>query len=107
MLLVVKPTYPVKATDLMVAFGVSVCLIYLILATQFGSYLQPFLIMSNIIFSFTGVLLVMGVIGGVLLIVPDGVVRPERADANGTSIPGDYCSDRLGGKRRYCLDRLY
>lgn len=65
--------------SLLIAFGVSMCLIYLILATQFRSYLQPLLIMSNVIFSFTGVLLVMGLIGAVLMIAPEGLVRPERA----------------------------
>jgi len=37
------------------AFGLAVLLIYLILATQFRSYVQPLIVLSAIIFSITGV----------------------------------------------------
>jgi len=37
------------------AFGLALLLIYLILATQFRSYLQPLIILSTIMFSITGV----------------------------------------------------
>lgn len=61
------------------AFLFSLCLIYLILATQFRSYLQPVLIMTTIVFAFTGVTLVMGLLGGIALTLGPNVVRPERA----------------------------
>lgn len=62
-----------------VAFLFAICLIYLILATQFRSYVQPVLIMTTIVFSFTGVTLVMGLLGGIALTLGPNVVRPERA----------------------------
>ena len=61
------------------AFLVSVFVIYTILAMQFRSYLQPLLIMSSIIFSLTGVILVMGLFGFVVNYIGHGWVRPERA----------------------------
>ena len=42
-------------TSLTYAFGLAVLLIYLILATQFRSYLQPLIILSAVIFSIIGV----------------------------------------------------
>ena len=42
-------------TSLAYAFGLAVLIIYLILATQFRSYLQPLIILSAIIFSIIGV----------------------------------------------------
>lgn len=61
------------------AFVVAVFSIYVLLAMQFGSFLQPLLILSNVVFSFTGVVLTMGVFGGLALLLGEGVVRPERA----------------------------
>lgn len=59
------------------AFILAVVLIYGILAAQFRSYFQPFLILSNVAFSFTGVVLLMGLLGiGAHLL--DGVIRTER-----------------------------
>jgi len=65
-------------TSLYLAMFLAVFLIYLILATQFNSYGQPLLIMSNIVFSFTGVILVMGGTGALLMLIPEGWVQPER-----------------------------
>ncbi|MDA3961483.1 MAG: efflux RND transporter permease subunit, partial [Planctomycetota bacterium] len=65
--------------SLLVAMGVSIFLIYLCLAVQFNSYLQPVIIMSNIIFSFTGVVLTLGAFGAMAIVFGDDVVRPERA----------------------------
>ena len=65
--------------SLITAFLVSILLIYTILASQFRSYLQPLLIMSNIIFSFTGVILVMAIFGMAARTLPDGWVRDERS----------------------------
>ena len=89
----------------MVAFGVSVCLIYLILATQFalsatipdhvGYNLQLYRRIAGV-----------GVIGGVL-VVSRIAWFVQNVRSNGTNVHSDYCSDRLGGKRRYCLDRLW
>jgi HAE1 family hydrophobic/amphiphilic exporter-1 len=42
-------------TSLAYAFGIAVLLIYLILATQFGSYVQPMIILSAVVFSLIGV----------------------------------------------------
>jgi len=42
-------------TSLTYAFGIAVLVIYLILATQFKSYLQPMIILSAVIFSLIGV----------------------------------------------------
>ena len=65
--------------SLITAFGLAVLLIYAILAAQFRSYLQPFLIMSNIIFSFTGVILVMAIFGIAAQALPEGWIRNERS----------------------------
>ncbi|MHC5067944.1 MAG: efflux RND transporter permease subunit, partial [Planctomycetota bacterium] len=65
--------------SLLTAFGVAVFLIYLILATQFRSYLQPTIIMSNIVFSFTGVVLTLGLFGAAAALLPTGWIRPERS----------------------------
>jgi HAE1 family hydrophobic/amphiphilic exporter-1 len=61
------------------AFMLAIILIYGILASQFKSYLQPVLIMSNIIFSFTGVILVMALLGFGADLLPEGTIRPERS----------------------------
>jgi len=44
-------------TSLMYAFGVAVLVMYLILATQFGSYIQPLIILSAVVFSLIGVIM--------------------------------------------------
>ena len=65
--------------SLAAAFLLAVVLIYGILASQFQSYLQPLLIMSNIMFSFTGVILLMALLGIGAEMLPDGMVRTERS----------------------------
>ena len=65
--------------SLITAFLVSILLVYTILASQFRSYLQPLLIMSNIAFSFTGVILVMAIFGLAARTFPEGWVRDERS----------------------------
>jgi len=65
--------------SLTMAFVVAVFSIYVLLAMQFASFLQPLLILSNIVFSFTGVVLMMGLFGGLALVLGESVVRPERA----------------------------
>lgn len=65
--------------SLQFAFLLAVVLIYAILASQFQSYIQPILIMSNIIFSFTGVIVVMAAFGLAASSLPEGMVHPERA----------------------------
>jgi multidrug efflux pump subunit AcrB len=65
--------------SLFLAFGVSVLLIYGLLATQFQSYLQPLLILSNVLFGFIGVVLGQAILGGATLLLPEGFVRPERS----------------------------
>lgn len=65
--------------SLTVAFLVSLFLIYTILAMQFRSYLQPVLIMSNIVFAFTGVVLTMGILGTIAWALGPAVVRPDRS----------------------------
>lgn len=66
-------------TSLFVAFGLALFLVYMVLAVQFQSYAQPLIIMSNIIFSFTGVVLMMGTLGILIQILPEGTVQDERA----------------------------
>ncbi|SMF24786.1 efflux RND transporter permease subunit [Desulfovibrio gilichinskyi] len=44
-------------TSLLYAFFTAISIIYLILATQFKSYLQPVIILSAVVFSLTGVIL--------------------------------------------------
>lgn len=61
------------------AFLLAIILIYGILASQFRSYLQPLLIMSNIVFSFTGVIIVMALLGIGSDLLPEGSIRPERS----------------------------
>lgn len=65
--------------SLLTALVVAVFAIYAILATQFRSYVQPALIMTNVMFGFIGVTLMMGLLGVLALLLPDGAVRPERA----------------------------
>jgi HAE1 family hydrophobic/amphiphilic exporter-1 len=65
--------------SLAMSFMVAIFLIYTILAMQFHSYLQPLLIMSTIVFAFTGVALSMGIFGAFANLVGPSVVRPERA----------------------------
>ncbi len=65
--------------SLILAFGIATLLIYAILASQFRSYAQPFLIMSNIVFSFTGVILAMAFFSVAAELMPAGWVRPERS----------------------------
>ena len=65
--------------SLATAFLIALVLIYAILASQFQSYLQPLLIMSNIMFSFTGVILVMALLGLGSELLPEGMIRSERS----------------------------
>jgi multidrug efflux pump subunit AcrB len=65
--------------SLFTAFILALFLIYGILAVQFRSYSQPLLIMSNIAFSVIGVVLMLGLIGGLMLILPQNLIAPERA----------------------------
>lgn len=65
--------------SLFVAFGLAVFLIYLILAAQFQSYQQPLIILSNVIFSFTGVVLTLAGLSIATGFLPDGWLRPERS----------------------------
>lgn len=65
--------------SLISAFLVTVFLIYGILAVQFKSYSQPLLIMANILFSFTGVILMTGLLGVLILVMPDGAISQQRA----------------------------
>ncbi len=61
------------------AFIISMIFIYLILSTQFNSYTQPFLIMSNIIFCIIGVVLMMAIVSLSAKLLPPGSVRIERS----------------------------
>jgi multidrug efflux pump subunit AcrB len=61
------------------AFLLAMVVIYGILASQFQSYTQPVLIMSNVFFSITGVILLMGLLGLGAEMLPEGTIRPERA----------------------------
>jgi HAE1 family hydrophobic/amphiphilic exporter-1 len=65
--------------SLISAFLVSIFLIYGILSVQFKSYTQPLLIMVNILFSFTGVVLMTGLLGLFIIILPDGAISSQRA----------------------------
>ena len=65
--------------SLLAAFVLALVLIYGILASQFQSYLQPMLIMSNVFFSFTGVILAMALLGLGSEMLPEGTIRPERS----------------------------
>ncbi|MCM8529090.1 MAG: efflux RND transporter permease subunit, partial [Lentisphaeraceae bacterium] len=65
--------------SLMFSFLLAVILIYGILASQFQSYIQPLLIMSNVFFSFTGVILTMALLGLGSEMLPEGTIRPERS----------------------------
>jgi multidrug efflux pump subunit AcrB len=64
--------------SLMQAFFLSLFIIYLLLATQFRSYVQPLLILSNVIFAFIGVFIALGIMGLGIMAFPDGMIRPER-----------------------------
>ncbi len=64
---------------LTLSFGIAIFLIYGILASQFQSYVQPIIIMSNIAFSFIGVVFVMSLFGISANILGPDIIRPERA----------------------------
>ena len=65
--------------SLFTAFGIALFLIYLILTAQFRNVLQPLAILSNVIFSFTGVVLVMAIFSIASDLTPAGWIRPERS----------------------------
>ena len=65
--------------SLFLAFWISLFIIYLVLSTQFRSLFHPLVIISNVAFSFTGVVLVMTAIAFLGDVLPDGMIRPERA----------------------------
>lgn len=65
--------------SLTLAFVVAVLSIYALLAMQFRDGLQPLLILSNIIFSFTGVVLMMGLFGVVVNVLGPDLIRAERS----------------------------
>ena len=65
--------------SLFLAFWISLFIIYLILSTQFRSLFHPLVIISNVAFSFTGVVLVMTVIAFLGDVLPEDMIRPERA----------------------------
>ena len=65
--------------SLFVAFWVAICIIYLILTTQFRSAFHPFVILSNVAFAFTGVVLVMALLALLSDVLPPGAVRAEVA----------------------------
>ena len=64
--------------SLQLAMVVASILIYGILASQFNSYAQPMIIMSNIVFSFTGVVFAPSFFG-VLNIPLPGMIVVERS----------------------------
>ena len=66
-------------SSLISAFVLSIFLIYAILAVQFRSYAQPMLIMSNIVFSCIGVVLMLGSVGVLMLFLPRDFIAPERS----------------------------
>ena len=65
--------------SLFLAFWISLFIIYLILSTQFRSLFHPLVIISNVAFSFTGVVLVMTMIAFLGDVLPEDMIRPERA----------------------------
>ena len=64
---------------LFVSFWIAVFVIYLILSAQFSSVFHPFVILSNVAFSFTGVVLVMALLALFSDVLPGGWVREERS----------------------------
>ncbi len=68
------------------AFFVALFVIYLILATQFSSYFQPLIILSNVAFSFTGVVLLMALLAFLGSFLPDWLAREERTMITMTSM---------------------
>jgi multidrug efflux pump subunit AcrB len=76
-----------------VALGIAVIFIYLVLASQFGSFLQPIAIMVSLPLSLIGVLLA-------LLVTKthaEHLLGDRRRDADG---PGDQERDPAGGLRQ-------
>lgn len=65
--------------SLFVAFGLAIFLIYLVLAAQFRSYSQPLIILSNVMFSFAGVMFALAAFSIGASLLPEGAIRPERA----------------------------
>ncbi|MCA8961164.1 MAG: efflux RND transporter permease subunit [Planctomycetes bacterium] len=65
--------------SLFTAFGLAVFLIYFVLSAQFRSLGQPLIILSNVVFSFTGVVLVMALLALGSRLLPGDWIRPERS----------------------------
>ena len=65
--------------SLFLAFWISLFIIYLVLSTQFRSLFHPLVILSNVAFSFTGVVIVMMILAFLGDVLPEGMVRPERS----------------------------
>lgn len=64
--------------SLIASFVLAIAVIYAVLAAQFRSYLQPFLIMSNIVFAFTGVVFSLAGFGLLYLLLPE-IFSPQRS----------------------------
>jgi len=90
-------------TSLSYAFAVAVLIIYMILATQFKSYLQPLIILSAIVFSLIGVILGKLVTHGVFTVTSFiAVVGVAGVVVNDSLVLVDFINKRYraGLKRR-------
>lgn len=65
--------------SLLVALWIAIFIIYWIMATQFRSWSHPFVVLSNVAFAFTGVVIVMSVLALFSDLLPDGMIRAERS----------------------------
>lgn len=65
--------------SLFLALWIAIFIIYLILVTQFRSAFHPFVVLSNVAFAFTGVVILMALLALFSDVLPDGWVRAERS----------------------------
>lgn len=65
--------------SLLVALWIAIFIIYLIMATQFRSFIHPLVVLSNVGFAFTGVVIVMSLLALFSDLLPAGMIRAERS----------------------------
>ncbi|MBN1622712.1 MAG: efflux RND transporter permease subunit [Endomicrobiales bacterium] len=85
-----------SVTSIFKAFGIAAMLIYIILATQFRSFIQPLIIMASIPFGLTGVIIALFIHGQpVSLMALFGIVGLTGVVVNDSLILVDFINKRI------------
>lgn len=83
-------------TSLVMSFGIAILLIYSILASQFGSYIQPFIVMFAVPFGIVGAIsghILMGYVLTILSLV--GIVALSGIVVNDSLVLVDFINNRV------------